>query len=176
MSAAPDESTTQHYQCVPDFEDLYGKIPERISCSSISVTKSDLLTVVQPRTWVCYSSIRAFMVLINQGRIVKLDTSFVTFLRNYIHQRALDTHAYFFRQFFGRKFHEELRRLKNSQAALIPLFNSDVQGKNCNHWGLAVLYKPSATLCVYDSMHGSFMFDNITRHLLRIANSMQSCN
>ena len=132
------------------------------------------MTFIRPRAWVCDSTISAFMMLINQGSILAFDKSFVIFLRNFVYQRTVKTHADFLRRLFGRRFDQVLSRLNISRTVLIPLSNADVQGKKRNHWGLTVLHKPSETLRVYDSKHRTFMFNDIIPHILRLANSIQS--
>ncbi len=150
------------------------QFPTVFSDPSLSVTKSELVIFIRPKAWVCVSPISAFMMLINREGTVTFDRSFVTFFRNVLHQGAVEIYADFHRQFFGRRFDEVLTRLKNARALLIPLFNADAQGENRNYWELAVLHKPSATLSVYDSIHDSFKFNDITPHLLRLANSTHS--
>ncbi len=51
---------------ITNFELLYGSIPGRISCSGISLTKNDILTVQQPRSWVIDTPISAFMLPITK--------------------------------------------------------------------------------------------------------------
>ena len=162
------------HQSILDFENAYRTIPEQISCSRLSVTKRDLSTVIQPRAWVSDSPISAFMNLVNQGNIIALDKAFITLFRSAVLQKAIGTYADFLRHFFGRSSEPVLRRLMACQAVLIPLFISDFQGKNGNHWGLVVLHKTSASLRIYDSMHFSFLFKDVTSHLVRLANSI--CN
>ena len=141
-SFACDESTIYHHASVSEFEDSYGTIPDRIFCSSISVTKSKLVSVRRPKAWVFDSTISAFMMLINQEGVITFDTSFVTFFHDFLNHRAVEIYADFLRRFFGRRFDEVWTRLKNSRALLIPLFNVDALGENGNHCGLAVLQKP----------------------------------
>lgn len=74
-----------------------------------------------------------------------------------------------------------MKRLKTCQSVLISVFNTRLK-KTTNenekyyrdHWGLAVLYKHSATLRLYDSCRQSQGFEEIIPYLLQLANSIHS--
>ena len=160
--------------CVTNFELLNGSIPDPISCSGISVTKNEILTVLQPRSWVIDTPISAFMQLITNGRVLTIDTLFVTSLYSSVGRGAIQNHADFLLRFYGQSFNEYFARLTVCGKAIIPIFNSNVQGVYGNHWGLAVLDKISSNIRVYDSLHTSFLFENLLPSLLQLANSINS--
>ncbi len=160
--------------CVANFELLYGSIPDLISCSGISVTKNDILTVLQPRSWVNDTPISAFMQLITNDRVLTIDILFGASLYSSVSRGALQNHADFLLRFYGRSFNEYFARLTVCEKVIIPIFNSNVQGIHGNHWGLAVLDKRSSTVRVYDSLHSFFLFENLLPSILHLANSINS--
>ena len=92
----------EFHQSILGFENAYGTIPEKISCSCVSVTKRDISAVTQPRAWVADSQISPFMKLFNEGYIAAFDTAFITLFRSAVLQKTIDTHADFLQQFIGR--------------------------------------------------------------------------
>ena len=140
----------------------------------VTVSKRDLASVISPRAWVTDSPITAFMMLFNQGNIVTFGMAFVAILRSIVQSNTTDIYTDFLEKFFGRRFHGVLQRLRTCRILLIPLFNGDASGKNGNHWGLAVLHKPSASLRAYDSIHSSLLFSNVIPHLRQLANSIRN--
>ena len=155
------------------FESSYGQIPDAISCSGITVSRNDLVTVIRPREWVSDSPISAFMMMLNKERIYTFDTMFVTLLRGAVREDRIGLHADFLQRFFGRNFNDELSRLRTCNVAMIPLINCQSDGSNGTHWGLAVLHKPSSTVRLYDSVHSTGLFEDIIPHIVMLANSIK---
>ena len=119
--------------------------------------------------------IGAFLTLLNRGTILVLEKTFVTMLRQAIHNKNIATQEEFLKFFFGQSLHNTMCQLKICQSVLISVFNTKITGtkngrKECSgdHCGLAVLDKYSATLRLYDSSHP------ILSHLLQLNYSIRS--
>ncbi len=82
-------------QCVSNFETVHGSIPSSITCSSISVSKIDFLTVLRASSWVSDSPITAFMMLLSQRTTSALDALFFTFLREFATKHEARSHTNF---------------------------------------------------------------------------------
>ncbi len=66
------------------FEDDYGKIPSRISCSNVTITATSLKDLIIEETWIDDSVICACFGLLNDSIIFAFDALLVTVI-----QRAL---------------------------------------------------------------------------------------
>ncbi len=174
LKSTRDKPSDLHRQGVSDFESSYGLIPDRISCCGVTVPRNDLLTVIRPRSCVIDTPISAFTNLLNHKRVLILDTLFGTSLYSTMNRRENENHAEFLPRFYDRSFETVFQRIKDCEVLIIPLFNSNVQGLNRNHWGLAVLHKQLAILRVYDSLHSSRLFGSLIPHILQFANSITS--
>ena len=147
------QSSTIENLNISEFESVYGLIPQRISCDSITFNKHDIETVITPQSWVIDNVISAFMMLLNEGNIFAVDSVFVEMLRRAIRLKLIPNYESFLQYYFPRDIGTLLCKLKACQSVLIPIFNSTmkktVSGKeeySGDHWGLAVLHKPSASL------------------------------
>ena len=121
------------------------------------------------------------MMLLNEGNVFAVDSVFVEMLRRAIRLKLIPNYESFLQYYFPRDIGTLLCKLKACQSVLIPIFNSTmkktVSGKeeySGDHWGLAVLHKPSASLRLYDSIHGANGFEHILPHILLLANSIRS--
>ena len=79
-----DQVYTKENPSISEFQSLYGLISDRISCGIITFDRKDIETVITPESWVIGNVINAFMMLLNQGNALAVDTTFVTILRTAI--------------------------------------------------------------------------------------------
>ena len=178
---AGNENELRKYSSVFEFESTLRFIPDRIACVNITFDKSDLETVISPKSWVIYNVLSAFLMLLNQSTVSLLERALVTILRQSIRLKCVRIHGYFLRYFFAPNLSEKLNQLKTSQSVLIPVLSSKLKNRKDrtkeyfgNHWGPAVLHKGTATLRFDDSADKKLGFERIIPHLLKLANSISS--
>ena len=75
-----DQVSTIENPSISEFQSLYGLIPDRISCGTVTFNKKDIMTEIAPVSWDIDDVVRAFMMLLNQGDAFAVDTTFAPML------------------------------------------------------------------------------------------------
>ncbi len=112
-------------------------------------------------------------MLVNQGSILTFDRSFEAFFCSFMHQRTVGIHRDFPWRFFGRRLDELLTHLENSRALLIPFLMLTFR-REMKQLRARSSLQPVSNIACDDSIHSFFKFDDITPHVLLLADFIQN--
>ncbi len=107
---------------INEFEQDYGSIPDRIFCGNVKLYFNALTSVISRRLWFHYSTISAFLGLIEDADTVGFDATFFTLLRCAKHQKAIQSASEFIRHHYSASAFASLNsRLRHCKIVLLPL-------------------------------------------------------
>ena len=122
-----DQVSTIENPSVSEFRFLYGQIPDRISCGTMTFDKKEIETVITPESWVFGNVISAFIMLLNQGNAFAVDRTFVPMLRTAIRLKLIPNYEAFLEYYFQRNADAVLSKLKECQFVKMSVFNSKLK-------------------------------------------------